>query len=181
MEVWCVWRDVLSVGRYKFKKKERKVMAGRNKTVIACTLAPAPACKAYIYLFIRIRGQWYRWVWRQIWQPELVPGTHPMESEKASLPVILCPPHVHTFTHTHMHTHMNKEKKKKNHSPGKNEWTKPFVTLVLTGVTIFIQGKNSLPSIWLEVMAVSQGGQKAGSPLPRQWVQFLSSEVTHSQ
>lgn len=44
-------------GNMKVKKKERKVMAGKNKTGIACTLAPVPTHKAYIYLFIRIRGQ----------------------------------------------------------------------------------------------------------------------------
>lgn len=98
---------------------------------------------------------------------EGIPASHPLPSACT---------HLHTCTHTWI-----KRKRRNNHSPGKNEWTKPFVTLVLTGVTIFIQGKNSLPSIWLEVMAVSQAGQKAGSHLPRQWVQFLSSEVIHSQ
>lgn len=51
----CIERGKMKVK----KKKERKVIAGRNKTVIACTLAPAPTCKAYSYLFIRIRGQSY--------------------------------------------------------------------------------------------------------------------------
>lgn len=37
-------------GNMKVEKKERKVMTGKNKTVIACTLAPCPHTQS-IHLF----------------------------------------------------------------------------------------------------------------------------------
>lgn len=40
-------------------------------------------------------------------------AAHTMESENASLQVVLPPLYVYMCTHTLMHTHVNKEKKKK--------------------------------------------------------------------
>lgn len=49
-------------------------------------------------------------------------AAHTMESENASLQVVLPPLHVHMCTHTLMHTHVNKEKKKKQSLTRQRKW-----------------------------------------------------------